>query len=140
MASNPVNPLTWNVAIVDPSTGFPTPEFQRKWQQQAGANSSIPSITIPAKMVMANLLAQKSDAVGVSLTALLDVLLGNTPGSVILRGASAWTPSTITAAIDATLGNTPSGLLVRGASAWSVLAPGANGTKLTIVSGAPAWV
>lgn len=29
-----IQPLTWNVPIVDSKTGGPTPEFQRKWQKQ----------------------------------------------------------------------------------------------------------
>src|SRR3569832_958524 len=29
-----LQPTTWNVPIVDKNTGFPSPEFQRKWQKQ----------------------------------------------------------------------------------------------------------
>lgn len=37
----PVGPINWNVAIVDPATGKPTPEFIRKWALQAGFNGDI---------------------------------------------------------------------------------------------------
>jgi hypothetical protein len=38
-----LQPLAWDVPIVDYKTGFPTPEFMRKWAQQFGINGSIPS-------------------------------------------------------------------------------------------------
>lgn len=69
--NNGVNPLTWNVPIVN-SDGTPTNEFQRKWGQQASTNGSIPNLTTAA---------------GVS--ARLD-LLGALPGMLLERGATAW--------------------------------------------------
>lgn len=68
---NGVNPLTWNVPIVN-SDGTPTNEFQRKWAQQASANGSIPDLTTAA---------------GVSKR--LD-LLGALPGMLLERGPTAW--------------------------------------------------
>lgn len=38
-------PLTWNVPIVDVKSGRPTPEFQRRWEQQRSNNSLIGSIS-----------------------------------------------------------------------------------------------
>ena len=38
MPENSVNPLQWNVAIVDAS-GLPTPAFARIWEQQAAQNN-----------------------------------------------------------------------------------------------------
>lgn len=39
-------PLTWNVPITDVKTGRPTPEFQRRWEQQRANNSLIGSVTL----------------------------------------------------------------------------------------------
>lgn len=38
-------PLTWNVPIVDVKSGRPTPEFQRRWEQQRRNNALIGTIT-----------------------------------------------------------------------------------------------
>lgn len=47
MSSNPVNPLQWNVPIVD-SRGAPTAEFMQKWnRQQADVNTTIPAAADP---------------------------------------------------------------------------------------------
>lgn len=70
--TNKVNPLAWNVPIVDTKTGFPSPEFQRKWAQQAAANGSVPDLT---------------DAAGVS--AVLDKI-GAMQGDVLYRNATEW--------------------------------------------------
>lgn len=67
---NLLNPLTWNVPIVN-RDGTPTDEFQRKWQAQVGINKGIPST--PAE-----------------LSALLD-LLGDDWGDLIFRGETGWT-------------------------------------------------
>lgn len=40
-----IGPLTWNVPITD-QTGRPTPEFQRRWDQQRSNNSFIGSVTL----------------------------------------------------------------------------------------------
>lgn len=40
---NKVNPLTWNVPIVN-SDGTPTNEFMRAWGQQAAANAAVPDL------------------------------------------------------------------------------------------------
>jgi hypothetical protein len=68
---NPVNPLDWNVPMVNPN-GTPTAEFQRKWLQQAGANSTIVNVTTAA---------------GVS--AVLDII-SSVVGSLLVRGTTAW--------------------------------------------------
>ena len=112
MAKAAVNPLTWNVMLIDPKTGFPTPEFQRKWQQQAGVNSSVPSLSVAAQTVMANLGAATSNATGEKLSAVIEALIGDTIG----------------------------GLLIRTGSGWVVLPPGTAGQKLTMTAGVPAWV
>ncbi len=39
-------PLTWHVPIVDAKTGRPTPEFQRRWEQQRSNNDLIRTITL----------------------------------------------------------------------------------------------
>ena len=76
---NKVNPLTWQVPIVN-SDGTPTPEFQRKWGQQLATNASITDLTTAA---------------GVS--AILD-LIGSVVGSILVRGLTQWgatVPSTV---------------------------------------------
>lgn len=37
----PVGPLNHQIAISDPKTGWPTPEFMRKWQEQRGFNNDV---------------------------------------------------------------------------------------------------
>lgn len=90
--------------------------------------------------------------INASLSTLFDDVLGNTRGSVIERGASAWgliapgaantifasggsgaDPSwqTLSALIDAAIGNTRGAVLYRGASGWAILAPGTSGDVLT---------
>jgi hypothetical protein len=69
--TNKVNRLDWNVPIVTPS-GTPTDEFQRKWQQQASANSSIPNLTTAG-----------------NVSAVLDIISA-VPGSLLARGTTAW--------------------------------------------------
>jgi hypothetical protein len=39
-------PLSWNVPIVDMRTGRPTPEFQRRWEQQRTNNDQIGLVTL----------------------------------------------------------------------------------------------
>lgn len=64
------NPLVWNVPIVSPSSGTPTPEFQRKWLQQQAINDKVPQIA--------------SD-----VTTVLD-LLGNVAGQMLQRSPTGW--------------------------------------------------
>jgi hypothetical protein len=134
---NPVNPLAWNVPMVNPN-GTPTEEFQRKWLQQAGANSTIVNVTTAA---------------GVS--AVLDIL-SSVVGSLLVRGTSAWqglgpagngrvlrdhgaglTPTwdTLSTILDL-FSSTQGAVLYRDAAAWNALAPGGAGQVLT--SGGPA--
>lgn len=40
-----LNPLTYNVPIVDAKTGNPTPEFMRKWAQQKNLDATIPTVS-----------------------------------------------------------------------------------------------
>lgn len=138
--TNSVNPLSWNVPIVD-SRGNPTPEFQRKWEQQAGANASIPDLTTAA-----------------AVSAVLDEI-GATRGSLLSRGASQWGAlaiggantilhsdgtdpswSSLSSLMD-TLGGARGDVLFRGAAGWTALVPGAAGNVLT-TGGAgadPSW-
>jgi len=41
-----INPLQWNLPIVDPKTGLPTAQFLRQWAQQRGVNVTIDGITV----------------------------------------------------------------------------------------------
>lgn len=64
------NPLAWNVPIVSPTSGTPTPEFQRKWAQQQSINDKVPQIP--------------SD-----VTTVLD-LLGSVTGDMLQRSPTGW--------------------------------------------------
>jgi hypothetical protein len=138
--TNSVNPLSWNVPIVD-KLGRATLEFQLKWEQQARTNGSIPDLTTAAKV-----------------SAVLDEI-GSTRGSILARGASAWGPlaiggantilsstgsdpawSSLSSLLD-TLGSARGDILFRGAGGWAVLAPGTATNVLTSAgAGAdPTW-
>jgi hypothetical protein len=65
------DPLTWHVPITD-KDGRPTPEFMKKWNQQAAINGAVPA------------LATKPE-----VSAVLDVLSA-APNSLLLRGAATW--------------------------------------------------
>lgn len=67
----PLNPLTWNVAIVN-KDGTPTPEFMRKWQLQIEVNAAAPILSTEKE-----------------ISALLDTL-GKTTGSVLVRNSAVW--------------------------------------------------
>lgn len=59
--------LTWNIAAVDPNTGFPTPEFQRKWQKQFSileAQQKINAAVVPKAYID----AQITSALGAAQT------------------------------------------------------------------------
>lgn len=143
MLSNKVNPLDWKVPIVDTSTGAPTPEFQRKWQQQAAANASITDLTTAA-----------------AVSAVID-LISSTVGALLVRGTNQWTGlvpvadgrvlrdkgvgatpiwDTISDILD-TLGSVQGDVLYRDTAAWKVLAPGTAGQVLTTGGAAanPSW-
>lgn len=139
-----LNPLAWNVPIVD-EHGSPTPEFQRKWLQQQVINETIPELSTL-----------------VEVSAVLDVI-GSTRGSVLYRGAGGWRilpPGTAGFALTSggtgadpiwaaagiqslldSIGNTQGDILYRSASGWVVLPPGTAGDVLqTGGAGAnPAW-
>lgn len=67
----PLNPLTWNVPIVN-KDGTPTQEFMRKWQLQIAVNAAATGLTTEAQV-----------------SAILDIL-GNTSGSVLVRNSLRW--------------------------------------------------
>lgn len=68
-----INPLTWNRPISD-AKGWPTREFQIKWEQLSKAAIAIPSLSTPA-----------------AVSAVLDVLSGgNVNGSILVRSGGMW--------------------------------------------------
>lgn len=71
MGQNAVNPLSWNVPIVN-KDGTPTDEFMRKWLQQATTNATIPILSTPAQV-----------------SAVIDVI-DATPGDMLIRGTTLW--------------------------------------------------
>lgn len=57
MASQPgVGPLNHGVPITDPKTGYPTPEFIRKWAQQNGFNGDISALAAAVAALQARLI------------------------------------------------------------------------------------
>lgn len=71
MAATGLNPLSWNVPIVD-GQGRPTPEFMQAWKQQRVINGGIPDLSTAA-----------------AVSAAMDVLY-STPGGILVRGSSLW--------------------------------------------------
>lgn len=45
MVSDILNPLNWNVPIVEPSSGKPTAEFMRQWKAQRVINAAGDAVT-----------------------------------------------------------------------------------------------
>lgn len=71
MGQNIVNPLSWQVPIVN-KDGTPTDEFMRKWEQQATTNSTIPVLSTVAQV-----------------SAVIDII-DDTPGDILIRGSTTW--------------------------------------------------
>lgn len=141
---NSVNPLSHNVPIVN-KDGTPTPEFMKKWSQQANTNGNIPVALSTAAQV----------------SAVLD-LLGLDEGDVLFRGPTEWgvlAPGTagyvlktsgagaapqwesVTALLD-TIGSTKGDILFHDGTNWNVLAvPATDGWVLTYdnTTGLPVW-
>lgn len=142
MASDKLDPLNWDVPIVEAKTGKPTLEFMRKWRAQRVINAGI-----------------------LTIQQLLDSL-SSVRGSIIYRGAAGWagripgvagaflrtggvdTDPTWVAASAAvqdlldSLGTAQGDVLFRAAGGWTVLSAGTAGYVLT-TGGAgadPAWV
>ena len=67
----PLNPLTWNVPIVN-ADGTPTQEFMRKWQAQIEVNASAPALTTVA-----------------NVSVVLDIL-SSAEGSMLVRNSLLW--------------------------------------------------
>jgi hypothetical protein len=138
---NKLNPLTWNVAIVD-RLGMPTQEFMRKWAQQIQTNKSIIDLTKAAGV---------SDVLDLIGSATGDLLYRTAadwealaPGATntllsIAAGLPAW--ATLSTLLDNVFSSAQGSILYRGASAWAALAPGTSGYLLsTQGAGAnPVW-
>ena len=69
--TTPLNPLTWNVPIVN-EDGTPTQEFMRKWQLQIDVNAAATVLTTAAK-----------------ISAVLDIL-SSIEGSMLVRNSLLW--------------------------------------------------
>jgi SPRY domain len=67
-----LQPLSWDVPIVDYKTGFPTPEFMRKWAQQFAINGVIPafpSVGILVQSVLGTFTARSiTGGTGITIT------------------------------------------------------------------------
>jgi len=139
-------PLDWRIGIVDPPTGRPTPEFQRRWATQRNNNALIQPITLgsgiptslnpvngaeyintattPYSVYIANNNAWHQAGV-IVFTDLEDVPHSYTGNGLALvrvnTGATALEFTTQSAELD-TLGTPVTGdLLQRGASVWGLV-------------------
>lgn len=136
-----LNPLSWQIPIVNVPSGTPTPEFMRQWQRQAQINATIVDLSTAA-----------------ALSKTLDKL-GSATGDIIYRASTGWTVqtpgatntvlaisgglptwSTISAILDS-IGSTQGDILYRDSSGWQVLAPGTSGNFLKTqgASANPVW-
>jgi hypothetical protein len=138
-----VNPLTWNVPIVN-KDGTPTNEFMRKWQAQALVNGLIPGQIVTPEQVSAilDILGAGQGDVLYRSAAGWVVLTPGPAGDLLMTGGASANPSwsSISALLDL-LGGTQGDTLFRGAAGWEVLAPGTNGQVLTYDTTlhAPKW-
>lgn len=58
LQNSQLQPLTHNIPVVDPNTGFPTPEFQRKWQKQFSildAQAKVNAAVVPKSYIDAQI-------------------------------------------------------------------------------------
>lgn len=164
MAVQDLGPLDWKTPIVA-GNGTPTPEFQRRWNQQRVNNTFIGGVTIGVGAPTG------TPADGAEY---LDT--STTPFTLYVGSAEAWhkvspfaftqltdTPtsysgagldlvqvkstadglkfSTLSSILDGAFSSAQGAVLYRGASAWAALAPGTSGDVLTTAgAGAnPSW-
>lgn len=139
---NKLNPLTWNVALVD-KNGNPTEEFQRKWEQQRKFNATVPDLTDAAAV------SKLLDVIGLDQGDLLyrdsaqwKVLGPGTTGFILKTNGPSANPAweSISTALDV-LGAVQGDILYRNGTTWTVLAPGTDGQTLQYdgTTHAPKW-
>lgn len=148
-------PLTWNVPIVNVRTGHPSPEFQRRWEQQRRNNSLINSITLGS-----------GPPTGTPDDGVEYVDTSTTPYTLYVGKAGAWHQVGVVKFTDLSdaphtyagkandlvivnstedgvefLGGFQGDVLYNTGTGWAILAPGADGEVLTTHgSGAdPTW-
>ncbi len=115
-----IPPINWNAPIIG-TDGKPTKAFIQAWNRITKAAGSIPDLP--------------TDAAGMS--ALLD-LLGSTPNTVLIRGASQWEDHPPTDALDI-IGSVRGDLLARKTSAWGRIASPSDTTKFLNGALDPVW-
>lgn len=155
-----VDPLTWNVPIVD-SRGNPTQEFMRKWGTQNDLNGGIPEDVLDGQ-VLGNITGG-GKAVGVGLSALIDHVISSTRGVILYRGVSSWValppgaaglflktngagadPAWATPSVQALLdgiSNVEGTMLYRNNTQWAALPPGTAKYRMRMNAAgvAPEW-
>lgn len=142
MGQNDVNPLAWNIPIVN-KDGTPTNEFMRKWEQQAEANASIPAFNTASQVsAVLDLLGMSQGDILFRSAAQWVVLSPGAAGKLLVTGGPTASPAwnAITGVLD-TIGAAQGDTLYRGAAGWTVLPPGTNGQVLTYdtATSAPKW-
>lgn len=102
--------------------------------------------------ILSNISGSSATPIGNSLTDILDYIIGNSRGSLLMRGGTDWmllapgadkdvlrangtgadlSWNTISDMLDAAFGSAQGDILFRGASGWEVLAPGTTGQVLS---------
>ena len=138
-----LNPLAWNVPIVD-QHGNPTPEFMLKWLQQQGINVSIPNLTnVTNVSALLDIIASARGDLLERGATMWGALAPGTVGNLLVTGGPgadpAWhTPSSVLDNFGSARGN----ILYRNATVWTALAPSTAGFVLsTNGAGAdPTWI
>lgn len=130
--NNQLQPTTWNVPIVDKNTGFPSPEFQRKWQKQfaileaqAQVNAAVvPQSYIDSRITAAILAAEQyaDTLVGSHIAA------GGATGNPLIKNSNTdydttWESNAVFGSIGLTLGAAGAG--------YSLAVQGEAGTVIT---------
>lgn len=146
-----LSPLAWNVPIVYPQNGHPTPYLQQTLVQllvEKKANDTATddaATAAAAAQTTADGAQTSADAAQATADAAVPQTRTVTAGTGLTGGGALTANITINASASAILdliGSTRGSILYRGASGWAILAPGAAGTKLTS-NGAgtdPTWV
>lgn len=127
-------PLAWNVPIVDVRSGRPSPEFQRRWEQQRKNNALIGTITFGSGAPTGTP-EDGAEYIDTSVT----------PYVFYIGSGKVWHQVGVKFFDDLQDVNIPTvaqgDVLYRNATEWVVLTPGTNGKVLTTHGGGanPTW-
>lgn len=129
MASDKLDPLNWNVPIVEPATGNPTAEFMRKWKAQRTINVGI----LTVQQLLDSISAVRGSLLYRGAAGWVSLPPGTAGKFLETLGPGAdplWATPDVQGFLDS-IGNTRGSILYRGASGWAILVPGTSGFVLT---------